>query len=216
MNVIRFRPLTAWPYPETEPRRSRYIFKAGWENTLTLLERELNHLDADNVIIGAFLRETDIRQDGFPRASARTPDHPGVEVSFDSPHGRLVYATDVCETYQHNVRSIALGLASLRAVDRYGITRRGEQYAGWKELPAGIAVPAATMTPKAAAEFLAFHAGFEEGNEHRLLSELQLVGYAFHEAAKRLHPDKGGSADEFTQLQGAKAALEAHIRGPGR
>jgi hypothetical protein len=114
MNVIRFRPLTAWPYPETEPRRSRYIFKAGWENTLTLLERELNHLDADNVIIGAFLRETDIRQDGFPRASARTPDHPGVEVSFDSPHGRLVYATDVCETYQHNVRSIALGLASLR------------------------------------------------------------------------------------------------------
>lgn len=215
MNV-RFRPLTVWPHPDTESRRSPYIFKAGWENTLNLLDRELGYLDADQVIVGAFLREGDIRQDGYPRANARVPSHPGVEISFDSPHGRLVYATDVCDYWQHNVRSIALGLESLRAVDRYGITRRGEQYAGWKELPAGIAVPAPTMTPTTAAEFLAFHAQFENGNEHRLLSEQQLVGYAFHQAAKRLHPDMGGSPDEFQQLQEAKATLEAHIGGPGR
>lgn len=45
---------------------------------------------------------------------------------------RLVYATDACEFWQHNVRSIALGLEALRAVDRYGISRRGEQYAGFR------------------------------------------------------------------------------------
>ncbi len=48
------------------------------------------------------------------------------------PAKRLVYATDACEFWQHNVRSIALGLEALRAVDRYGISRRGEQYAGFR------------------------------------------------------------------------------------
>ena len=32
----------------------------------------------------------------------------------------------------HNLRSIALGLKALRAVDRYGVSRRGEQYAGFR------------------------------------------------------------------------------------
>jgi len=40
---------------------------------------------------------------------------------------------NVCdEDWRHNVRSIALGLEALRAVDRYGISRRGEQYAGFR------------------------------------------------------------------------------------
>jgi hypothetical protein len=34
-----------------------------------------------------------------------------------------------------NVRAIALALEALRKVDRYGVTKRGEQYAGWKALP---------------------------------------------------------------------------------
>jgi hypothetical protein len=56
------------------------------------------------------------------------------------PSNRLIYATDACELWQHNVRSIALGLEALRAVDRYGITRRGEQYAGFRAaLTAGSA-----------------------------------------------------------------------------
>lgn len=45
---------------------------------------------------------------------------------------RLVYATDTCVYWQHNVRSIALGLEALRAVDRYGISKRGQQYAGFR------------------------------------------------------------------------------------
>jgi hypothetical protein len=209
---IRFRPLTAWPHGDTDPRRSRLTFKAGWQSTLDLLERELWFLDADNVIIGAFLREQDIRLDGLPRSNALVPHHPGVEVSFDSPHGRLIYATDVCEFWQHNIRSIALGLGSLRAVDRYGITRRGEQYAGWKELPAGIAVPAG-LTPELAAEFIAFHARFEDnGSEQRILSDWGFFEHAYRLAAKRLHPDAGGSDADFQQLQEAKAVLDQHVR----
>lgn len=82
-----------------------------------------------------------IRQAGGDARSAAKRHHPDVggdhadfvaiQAAID-PTKRLVYATDCCEFWQHNVRSIALGLQALRAVDRYGISRRGEQYAGFK------------------------------------------------------------------------------------
>lgn len=182
MNVT-FRPLTVWPYPDTYPRRSRSTFKAGWGSTLELLSRELRMLGASEVVIGAFFREQDLRLDGLPRADARVPHHPGIEISFNHPeHGRLVYATDVCERWEHNVRSIALGLEALRAVDRYGITRRGEQYAGWKQLPRGDGPSA------------------ERGRA--LIRDYGSV----REALMATHPDRGGNAADFADVQAAREA----------
>lgn len=132
-----FRPLPVWPYVPTENRRSRWTFRNGWEDTVYLLEYEIERLDGRNPVIGAGFREADIRLDGLPRANAREPLHPGVEISFDSSYGRLTYSTDVCELWQHNVRAIAMGLEALRAVDRHGISKRGQQYAGFAQLSAG-------------------------------------------------------------------------------
>lgn len=180
-----FRALPEWPYPRTRPRRTRWTFKASWSNTLALLDRELRHLEGRNCIIAAGFRERDLRLDGLPRSNALTPGHPGIEISFDTRHhGRLVYATDVCEEWQHNVRSIALGLESLRAVDRYGITRRGEQYAGWRELTTG-ADGGATL---------------ERGRA--LIREAGSVV----DAIKLTHPDKGGDPVDFQSVQLARAA----------
>lgn len=182
MSDVRFSSLAVWPHGDTVDRRGTHTFKAGWSNTLELLNRELRLLDASEVIIGVALQPGHIRQDGWPRANAPNPSHPGVEISFNSgavarldplvrrghaliaraggdaraaarrhhpdnggqhddfvaiqaaldPAKRLVYATDACQFWQHNVRSIALGLEALRAVDRFGISRRGEQYAGFR------------------------------------------------------------------------------------
>jgi hypothetical protein len=181
---VTFRPVTVWPYPDTDPRRSRGAFKAGWQNTLNLLERELRLLEADNVVLGAGFREQDLRLDGLPRSDARVPAHPGIELSFDSPHGRLVYATDSCEWWEHNVRSIALGLEALRAVDRFGITRKGEQYAGWKQLTAG--------------------SGPSASRGHRLIDQHGGV----RDALKATHPDHGGEATDFADVQAARAELQ--------
>lgn len=141
---VTFRPLPVWPHKETPAakRRPRSTFRASYQDTLVLLENEIWHVcpaevDAANVVLGIGLREQDIRMDGLPRADARQPAHPGVELNFDSRWGRLTYATDVHETWQHNVRAIALSLEALRAVDRYGVSKRGEQYAGWAALSAG-------------------------------------------------------------------------------
>lgn len=105
-----FRPLAVWPYPDTTSRRGRATFRAPWSNTLELLDREIRQLSGSAVIIAAGFAETDLRLDGWPRSGAKVPAHPGVEISFDSRLGRLVYATDVCRWWEHNVRSIALGL----------------------------------------------------------------------------------------------------------
>jgi hypothetical protein len=55
----------------------------------------------------------------------------------ETKHGPLVYSADSCALGQHNVRSIALGLEALRAVERYGVTHQGEQYTPWKAIGSG-------------------------------------------------------------------------------
>lgn len=181
--IYTFRPLPRWPYPDTRDRRSRSTLKAAWSDTLDLVRYEIERLDGRDVVIGAAFREDDIRLDGMPRSNAREPWHPGIEISFDSPHGRLVYATDVCSYWQHNVRSIGLGLEALRAVDRYGITRRGEQYAGFLKLE--------TSAPSV-----------DRGR--------QLVEEAggIRQALMRHHPDHGGDPRALADVQAYRLTTE--------
>lgn len=181
-----FRPMPVWPYPETPPanRRSRSTFKAPWSNTLAMLEYEIGFLSGHDVIIGSGWREQDIRLDGLPRSDAREPAFPGVEISFELPdRKRLVYATDVCELWQHNIRSIALGLEALRAVDRYGITRHGEQYAGFAQLTAG---------------------GPDPARGRRLVDEVGSI----RAALMAHHPDHGGNPRDFADVQAYREQQE--------
>lgn len=176
--MFTFRPLPIWPYPPTANRRSRYTFRAPWSDTVEMLKYEVDRLGGSAAIIAAGFSEGDIRKtDGLPRADARVPSHPGVEVSFDTPMGRLVYGTDVVEDWQGNVRSIALGLEALRAVDRFGISRKGEQYAGWLALPGpeGAAVDRGRRLVET-------HGGIVP-------------------ALKATHPDHGGDQQAFQDVQ---------------
>lgn len=186
MLTYRFRPVPVWPHPATPQtkRRGPSTFRAAWSDTLSLLEHELGLLRADNVVLGAGFADRDLRMDGMPRTSAHAPSHPGIELSFTSPHGRLVYATDTCVNWRHNVRSIALGLQALRAVDRFGITRRGEQYAGWAQLT--------TANPDRV----------DRGRD------LVVRHGDVRTALKATHPDHGGDPDDFVAVQ-AYRALDA-------
>jgi hypothetical protein len=124
----------------------RTPFRAPWSATLDLLDRELYYLGASRVVFELDVREDQLRIDGQLRATA-TAASTAVRIAFDSMHGPLIYATDrygydgwerpKARGWQDNIRAIALGLEALRKVDRYGITRRGEQYTGWKALAAG-------------------------------------------------------------------------------
>ncbi|HEY8819559.1 MAG TPA: hypothetical protein VIM25_12175 [Candidatus Limnocylindrales bacterium] len=158
---VTLRPLPTWPYPPTEPRRpaqfrsnGRYVDgewhpgkgRISYDQTLRDLESEIGAIAKTRaeveVTIGIGLTEHDVRQDGSPRANARPVGHPGVEISFESRYGRLTYATDVFDDWRDNVRAVAKGLEALRAIDRWGVAKRGQQYAGFAQITAGGPDPA--------------------------------------------------------------------------
>ena len=211
-----FRPLGAWPGPSTpqHQRRSRATFRASWQNTLDLLARELKHLGAKNVAILADFRERDLRLDGMPRGDARAPQHPGVRIAFDSRHGPLTYATDEYEYWQHNVRAIALALEALRAVDRHGVSKTGQQYRGWAQLEAGPSAPFSSLDDAAA--FVVKHSGEHADGGDLMVApgvvDGDMLTRLYRLAARRLHPDGGGNDRDFMRLQQAKAQLEKAVR----
>jgi hypothetical protein len=188
------RPLGHWTDPET-PTRTRAFFRAGWTETLRLLGYEAERLGAHLVVLQVDVTEGDLRRDGMIRANAKV-GHPGVAVSFDSDHGPLRYATDRYDTWQDNVRGIALALQALRAVDRYGVTHRAEQYIGFRAIPAPVNGHASAdaalrwMRDKAGPA----HATTRPELLYRLLS-------------KRFHPDIAGGREDWDRLDQARQLL---------
>lgn len=178
---VTFRPLERSIH--CEYRRSP--FSAGWTSTIELLAKELRAHGATNVVLEIDFDERNIRLDGLPRAdrSARTP---GIVLSFQAMRvpGRpnLRYEVGTFSDWKDNLRAVALGLEALRAVDRHGVTKRGEQYAGWKALPSGRGDPSP-----------------ERGRQ--LIEKHGSVRAALHAT----HPDhEGGNADDFADVQAAR------------
>lgn len=221
--ILTFRPIKVWPDGWQDPRRQRSSspFRATHSDTLQLLDRELRHLGATTVTLQVDASERDCRLDGQLRADAKVR-HPGVILTIETKKfGTLVYPCDAftgvswsstrLDGWQANLRAIALGLEALRKVERYGIAERGQQYAGYRELPSGIALGSA-MTVEAAARFLIEHGewGGEDATVDDILTaDRQVLVDYFRHAAKKLHPDQGGDPELFRKLTEARDLLEA-------
>lgn len=183
-HLVTFRPLEdairdgggSWTGYHSSP------FRAPWSATVSLLAREIRHLEPRQAILELDMAESDFRNDGLPRANARAAS-PGVVLTLvGTPHGDLRYPCNTFGHWDENVRGIALALEALRKVDRYGVTKRGEQYAGWKALPAGNA-PSAERGRK----LIEDHGGLKA-------------------ALRATHPDTSGyeSAADFADVQAAR------------
>lgn len=173
-------------------------FDSSWSATEDLLLREVRALSGRQLVLEVDVPESQIRNDGrlYARAVARSS---AVRVAFESEHGPLSYATDRFTTWQDNVRAIALSLEALRKVDRYGVTRRGEQYAGFKAIGGGTPMPgpaATPMTSSAASELLRSYAPVG--------SPLAVCRRA---AFRATHPDHGGTRAAFDRVQEACRVL---------
>ena len=224
----RVVPIQEWETEPTEERRghpfrverwvSRPAHSEGgytdrrsgvdWSATTSLLERELLQLEAENVVLQLEVVDKDIRLDGWIRANA-SPSGPGVILTFDSKYGPLSYPCDQFTEWQANVRAIALALEALRKVDRYGVTKRGEQYTGWKRLGTGGS-STSTMTARAAAAVLVQAEGLGEPDSEILLDDVEAFRLTYRAAAKRTHPDAGGSVEAFQRVHLAKQVIERH------
>ncbi len=215
MTTPRFqiRPLGLWDRPVTDPRAGSGRFRASWDDTIDLLVSEVERLDGDLIVVQVDADPNDLRRDGMLRARAQVR-FPGVKVSFQSKHGPLTYATDAYDRawggdppgWQANVRAVALALGALRAVDRYGVTRSGEQYRGWSAIAATAAED--SLTVDEARRVLADAAKADPGE----LVTSEAIARAYRAAARTAHPDAGGNADVFRLIGKARDVL---IRASG-
>lgn len=199
------RPISdrTWFRPAGQREGSR--FDSTWTKTLNLLGREIDMLGGRDVVLEIDVREQDIKLDGMLRANARSAS-PAVVVAFESKHGPMLYRCDRFTSkwsdqgpdWQQNVRAIALTLESLRAVDRYGATETGQQYTGFKALPAGRSMPASHTTTEQAREVITSVVGVVD----------RPWDTRFKVARAEAHPDRnGGDRTLWDQIEQAGRVL---------
>src|SRR5258708_33150887 len=117
MADYQFRPLGDWQGPSTRNRQWPR-FKAGYQDTLDLLESEISKLGGRHIVLQVDLAERDIRIDGLPRSNARYGAHPGGGVSLEARFGRLWHATDEWTQLDGDLRPNRLSVKARQDDDR--------------------------------------------------------------------------------------------------
>lgn len=209
---LKIEPLGVWPGSRTVvPTRAPFGSKYG--STMETLERELRMLAAQAVVLQMDVRPDQVRVDGYLKGNA-SPASAALILSFSSPKvGKVRFACDRFLHWQDNLRAIALGMESLRRVDRYGITSDGQQYAGFRALESSESARGFTSTEDAARFVL--HLADDSFTDDRIESLVpsviasDVVRDAFYRNAARVaHPDAGGSDELMARLNAARAMLE--------
>lgn len=98
------------------------------------------------------------------------------------------------------------GLEALRTVDRYGVTKRAEQYKGWKALT--FRGDDYFANEQEAAVFLAGQDA-QSGSAAQLLANFDAAKSAYKRRSAASHPDAGGSAEVFKRVTAAWEMIRA-------
>jgi hypothetical protein len=213
---LRFVPLNLKAFPggarERGKRRASTVFSSAYNRTLDRLEHELHLLGAIDIVVEAGYSREDLRNDGWPRSSAK-PSHPAVVLAFRSKKSGEEYSfpCDTFTTFEHNLHAIAFTLEALRAVNRYGVTRGHEQYKGFAQIEAPPDTKRWTVDA-AAAWLAARHGGNVDPSQ--ILQDPGYYREAYRLYARLTHPDANEAAtEEWNRLQDAKRLLDAHHGG---
>lgn len=141
------------------------------------------------------LRLLGAQSDGMPYSdqARRRLDDPGVAVYFVLRKRQMVMARDAYTSVHDNLRSIGLGIAHLRGLERHGGgTMMERAFEGFAALP-----------PHGSRDCWAV-LGLRPG-----AARDEIEG-KFRELVKKHHPDNGGSSDEFMAVKPARdTALQA-------
>lgn len=122
-------------------------------------------------------------------------------LSFDSSVGHLSYPCDTYDRWEDNLYAISKSLEALRAVDRHGVTKRGEQYRGFLELEAtAVAAVPFTHEPEDITLWLFGVAGESVADPTDTRAVLR-------QAQRRTHPDHGGDPEIFRLVSLAETWL---------
>lgn len=188
----------AWPHgwprtPRHQKKRGNFSTQSGsYNRPVTIREAtervtdELDRMKVTGVVISTNLA---VRNDGLPRSGQRAPDDPGVAVYFiRSGSGRReVIPCDRYDDVAQNLAAVAATIAALRALDRHGTGIMERAFTGF------AAIEDHSQKPKPWWIVLGVP----------LEAQAFQVVEAYHRRRAATHPDRGGSDDDFNEVQAA-------------
>jgi hypothetical protein len=146
------------------------------------LELEIKRMQGKDMIISSNLK---VKGNGLPYSGQKTPDDPGVAVYFKWKERDVVFACDRWLTDEDNLWAIVKHIEALRGQERWGVGSLDQAFAGYMALP----------DPDQKEWWEVLHVDKTASNEVIRQSYIQL--------AKQYHPDAGGDAIMFDQVQKA-------------
>lgn len=183
-----------WPRTADYKRTTRSPFSTTFDKARRDLLRELTLLGARHIVISSWLP---LRNDGHPRADVarRKIEDPGVAVYFELRNRPMVMARDAYWNVHDNIRSIGLGIAHLRGLERHGgATMMERAFEGFAQLP----------SPESVDCFVTLGV--------RPSASVDEINAAFRDLARKAHPDVGGSADLMAKLSAARDLAIKSVR----
>lgn len=186
-------------WPPGEPRTPRHKrerrrpFTSTRDQARRRLTDELRKMGARYVVIST---DVPLRNDGEMRASAREPDDPGVAAYFDYHGETCVIACDRWELLRENLHALALTVAALRGLDRWGATTLAKR---------AIQGSFARLPPVGHdwRSVLGFGPNDAPG--------LDEVKARYRTLARDAHPDRSGSPHEMMRLNDAMEAAASEL-----
>lgn len=168
-------------------------------------------VNPDEVVISSNMPT---RLDGLPRSGSVEPKDPGVAVYFHLDGVPHCLPCDRWTAVADNLAAIAAHVGAMRGMERWGVGDIKAAFAGFRALPPPNTITPA-MTLEEAARWMAQVCG-ETITVKDLLESVDITKAAYRTAARRTHPDTGGSQEQFVILQEAKRVLDAHHAGGGK
>jgi hypothetical protein len=138
-------------------------------------------IDPEHMVISTNIPAT---RAGMPMSGRSEPVDPGVAVYFHFDGKPMVLACDKWDRVADNIAAIAAHLDAMRGMERWGVGKLSQVFAGYAALPA----PGQTFGTWYDYLGVPHNATFEQARE------------AYREKAKKAHPDNGGSHEEMTRL----------------
>jgi len=145
-----------------------------------MLRNEIEKLGGKNLVISTNLL---LKINGFAYSSQSPPEDSGVAVYFMLKDKEQCFPCDRWNRVEHNIWAIYKSIEAIRGLDRWGAKDMVESaFKGFQ------ALPSPGQETKSNVRYFRGINSFGEGKA------------IFRNLAIELHPDKGGNADEFMEL----------------
>lgn len=197
--TLEIEPIGDWP-GEMSTRRIDGLFKVSPGQTVRELHEELRHLKGRSPKLLIAVTSDQIRRDGRLRAGEK-PWHPGVILEFDTPDGPMRYPCDAYRKWEDNLRAIVKTLEALRAIARWKVAT-GQQYGGFLAIEAARTASGGVSSLEGALAIVGRIIG-----RRLTVDDVGDIRALVRAAQRTAHPDAGGDAGDFAQLEAAERFL---------